>query len=154
MSINKRTLLFSLLFIFFSSSLLHAQADFTLLTWNIQDFGRTKDSSEINSIAKIIQTYDIIAIQEVVAGYGGAQAVAKLSEQLNRMGSKWDYIISDPTDSPPYMTERYAYIWKTKHIKIKSRGRLIHELSGNIDREPFLIDFYINKKKFSIINFF
>jgi hypothetical protein len=31
----------------------------------------------------------IIAIQEVVAGYGGAQAVAKLADELNRKGSKW-----------------------------------------------------------------
>jgi hypothetical protein len=44
-----------------------------------------------------VRDYDIIAIQEVVAGYGGAQAVAKLADELNRKGSKWNYIISDPT---------------------------------------------------------
>jgi hypothetical protein len=30
-----------------------------------------------------VRDYDIIAIQEVVAGYGGAQAVAKLADELN-----------------------------------------------------------------------
>jgi hypothetical protein len=35
-------------------------------------------------IAKYIKDYDIIAIQRVVAGYGGAQAVARLTNELNR----------------------------------------------------------------------
>jgi hypothetical protein len=33
---------------------------------------------------------------KVVAGYGGAQAVARLTNELNRQGSSWDYVISDP----------------------------------------------------------
>jgi hypothetical protein len=62
--------------------------------------------------------YDIIAVQEVVAGYG-VQAVARLSDELNRTGSKWDYIISDPTSSSPYKTERYAFIWKKQTNKAR-----------------------------------
>ena len=38
-----------------------------ILTWNIQDLGKTKNIQEINDIVKIINPYDIIAIQEVVA---------------------------------------------------------------------------------------
>jgi hypothetical protein len=49
--------------------------------------------------ANYLRDYDIIAVQEVVAGYGGVQAVARLSDELNRTGTKWDYIISDPTSS-------------------------------------------------------
>ncbi|WP_394747083.1 endonuclease/exonuclease/phosphatase family protein [Spongiimicrobium salis] len=145
---------FLLLFFILASKNVQAQKDtIHLISWNIKDFGKTKKSGALRRIAEIVQKADILVLQEVVAGYGGAQAVAKLSDQLNRMGAKWDYIVSDPTDSPPYMTERYAYIWKTKHIKIKNRGRLLRELHRSIDREPFLIDFYLNKKKFSIINF-
>jgi hypothetical protein len=51
---------------------------------------------------------------EVVAGYG---VQARLADELNRTGSKWDYIISDPTSSSPYKTERYAFIWKTNKLK-------------------------------------
>jgi hypothetical protein len=68
------------------------------------------------SIANYLRDYDIIAVQEVVAGYGGVQAVARLADELNRTGTKWDYIISDPTSSP-YKTERYAFIWKTNKLK-------------------------------------
>jgi hypothetical protein len=48
-------------------------------------------------LATTIQDFDLIAIQEVVAGYGGAQAVTRLAGELNRKGTSWDYVISDPT---------------------------------------------------------
>ena len=124
-----------------------------LVSWNIQDFGRTKNTDELNQIAEIVRDVDIIAIQEVVAGYGGAQAVAKLTDLLNRKGAKWDYVISDPTNSPKYVTERYAIVWKTKNIKIKNRGWLISELDSLVDREPFLLDLYVEGKKITLVNF-
>ena len=108
---------------------------------------------EISIIAKIVKNYDILAIQEVVAGYGGAQAVAKLAEELNRMGTKWDYIISNPTKSPPYKTERYAFLWKTSKIKLNGRGWLDGEISHKIDREPFLAKFQFKGKTFIIVNY-
>lgn len=142
-----------ILFLFLSYTTFSQQNDFNLISWNIQDFGKTKSSKELDEIADIIKEADIVAIQEVVAGYGGAQAVAKLSDILNRKGAQWDYVISDPTNSSKYVTERYAVVWKTKHIKIKNRGKLITELDTLVDREPFLIDFYITDKKLSLINF-
>jgi 2-methylisocitrate lyase-like PEP mutase family enzyme len=44
-------------------------------------------NQNLKKIVDIAQTvsYDIIAIQ-VVAGYGGVQAVAKLADELNRKG--------------------------------------------------------------------
>lgn len=129
------------------------QNEITLVSWNIRDFGKTKNSEELNAIAEIVRDADIVALQEVVAGYGGAQAVARLADILNRKGAKWDYVISDPTHSPKYVTERYAYLWKTAQIKIKNRGNLIKQIDEAVDREPFLIDFYYDLKPFTVINF-
>ncbi len=148
---NKR--LFLVLLLFLSFSAFSQKTEISLISWNIRDFGKTKNGAELEKIAEIVRDTDILAIQEVVAGYGGAQAVAKLSDILNRKGAQWDYVISSPTNSPKYATERYAFIWKTKNIKIKNRGWLLDELSPNIDREPFLLDFYLNKQKFTVINF-
>ena len=39
-------------------------------------------------MAKTLQDFDVVAIQEVVAGPGGAQAVANLADALNRSGAK------------------------------------------------------------------
>ncbi|WP_040248054.1 endonuclease/exonuclease/phosphatase family protein [Psychroserpens mesophilus] len=148
----KRYFIF-LLFLFQSIIILSQNDPIKIISWNIKDFGRSKNSEELEKIADIIKNADIVALQEVVAGYGGAQAVAKLSDILNRKGAKWDYIVSDPTISSKYMTERYAFIWKTKFIKIKNRGRLLKELQDVIEREPLLVDFFINEKSFTIINY-
>lgn len=142
-----------IIFLFLSYYTFSQQTDFHLISWNIQDFGKTKNEEELDEIAEIVRDADIVAIQEVVAGYGGAQAVAKLADILDRKGAKWDYVISDPTNSTKYVTERYAVVWKTKHIKIKNRGTLIKQLDSLVDREPFLIDFYIKDKKLTVINF-
>lgn len=145
---------FVLLILLFCSFLSFSQQEeVTLVSWNIRDFGKTKNSDELEQIADIVRNVDIVAIQEVVAGYGGAQAVAKLAAILNRKGAKWDYVISDPTTSPKWVTERYAFIWKTAHIKIKNRGYLINKLDAAVDREPFLLTFYLNRTPFTLLNF-
>lgn len=129
------------------------QEEINIISWNIQDFGKTKSNDELNEMAELLRDADIVAIQEVVSGFGGAQAVAKLTDILNRKGAQWDYAISNPTRIPKYVTERYAIVWKTKHIKIKNRGRLIKELETVIDREPFILDFYMKDEKLTLINF-
>ena len=83
-------------FVFLSFS---ANSQISICSWNIQNFGKSKSDNEIEFIANTIRNYDAVAIIEVVAGYGGSQAVAKLADALNRKGTKWDYSISDPTTS-------------------------------------------------------
>src|SRR5438552_17356252 len=83
-------------------------AQITICSWNLENFGKSKNDSTINFIAGTVKEYDIIAIQEVVAGDGGALAVSRLSDALNRKGYKWDYRISDPTISSSHnAAERY-----------------------------------------------
>ena len=112
-----------------------------LLSWNIENFGKSKSEETINYIANTLREYDIIALQEVVAGYGGAQAVAKLADELNRKGAKWDYVISDPTSSSAYKTERYAFVWKTSKVKKIGRAWLEKKYHLEIDREPYFCTF-------------
>lgn len=129
------------------------QAQLKLLSWNIENLGKSKSSQEINFIANTVKDYDIIAIQEVVAGYGGTQAVAKLAEELNRKGSKWDYTISEPTSSSAYKTERYAFIWKTSVVKKIGEAWLEKKYHIEIDREPCYCTFEYKNKQFTVANF-
>jgi deoxyribonuclease-1-like protein len=128
-----------------------------IATWNIRDLGRTKDANEILQIANIIRDIDIVAIQEVVAkDPAGALAVAKIVDELNRMGSKWDYRISDPTKSPSvYMSERYAFLWKTSKVKLLTRAYLDTTLQEVCYREPFIGKFQLKRggDPFFVINF-
>ncbi|MFT5167264.1 MAG: deoxyribonuclease-1-like protein [Saprospiraceae bacterium] len=131
-----------------------AAQSFSLISWNIQDFGQTKNEEEMLAIAKIVKDFDIVAIQEVVAIHpGGAQAVARLVDQLNRMGTKWDYRISDPTSSPGRRVERYAYLWKTSKVTINGRPWLDKEDEPTIYREPYLARFSIKGEKVLIVNY-
>ena len=57
------------------------------MSWNVENLGKSKATETITFIASISKEFDVIALQEIVAGYGGAQAVAKLTDELNRTGS-------------------------------------------------------------------
>lgn len=120
-----------------------------ILTWNIQDLGKSKNKEELLFISKIINDFDLIAIQEVVAkDPAGARAVTSIIDALNRLGSKWDYSISNPTKSPSnHISERYAYIWKTSKLSLKNKPYLDFALEKVIEREPYIAKFQIRKNK-------
>ena len=110
-----------------------------LATWNLYNFGRSKDNQEMAFIAEAVRDYDVVAIQEVSTGPPGPQAVARLVDELDRRGFDWDYRISDPTtgDGP----ERYAYVWKTSRARLVGRAWLESSLADPIDREPYMARF-------------
>lgn len=147
-----RSLIVLIIFISFHS-LTYA---LTIVSWNIRDFGQSRTDQEIRAIAQVIRHADIVAIQEVVAIHpGGAQAVARLANQLNSMGANWDYRISDPTHSTSsHKSERYAFLWKTAKVSITGGGpRLLTELSSTVEREPYLIQFKVNAKVLTVLNY-
>lgn len=124
-----------------------------VISWNLKNFGKSKSQPALNFIANTVKYYDIIAVQEVVAGYGGAQTVAKLADLLNEKGSKWNYSISDPTSGSSYKRERYAFIWKSNKVKLKGNPWLEKKYNLEIDREPYFGTFEIDKKTFTLVNF-
>lgn len=153
---NYKKLLIIFLLPLISSSSSYSQA-LSIISWNIQDCGRTKDDSEILFIAQTLRDADLVSIQEVVAGDpAGAQAIGRLADQLNRMGSKWDYRISDPTNSPiKGQSERYAFLWKTSVLEVIKRPHLDSLLAEQIIREPYIGRFRqrSNKKEFLVVNY-
>ena len=139
-----------LLFLFISCGL---YSQVKLISWNVENLGSSKSPSDLLYIVNILKDYDVVALQEVVAGDGGAQAVAKLADELNRKGSKWDYTISDPTSSSAYKTERYAFLWKTSKVKKVGEAWLEKKYHLEIDREPYYCTFDYKGKSFTIVNF-
>lgn len=124
-----------------------------ICSWNLKDFGKSKTDQSIEFIANTIKSMDVLAIQEVVAGNGGSQAVARLADALNRKGTKWDYTISDPTSSKESGTERYAFIWKPGRVKKVGDAWLESHYSEQIDREPYMATFQVNNKFFTMASF-
>jgi len=81
-----------LIVLFFAFAVNSLSAQITIASWNLENFGKSKPDVVINFVANTLKDFDIIAIQEVVAGYGGAQAVARLADELDRKGAKWGII--------------------------------------------------------------
>src|SRR6187402_2413261 len=111
--------LYPLIIVFFFASFLPKEV-VEICSWNLMNFGRSKSDSEIDFIVNTIKEVDILLIQEVVAeDPGGAQAVARLCQALNKAGAKWDYRISDVTTGPnSYKKERYAILWKPSVVTL------------------------------------
>jgi len=142
-------------FILVISSSNHSEKPVNICSWNLKDFGKSKSDAEIEFIANTIKDYDIVLIQEVVAkDPGGAQAVGRLGDALNRKGAKWEYRISDITSGEnSYKRERYAYLWKPSKVTLIGRPWLEIKYTNEIDREPFFATFKAGNKSFTLVNF-
>ncbi len=110
-----------------------------LITWNLLNFGKSKDDQEMAFIADLLRPYDVVAVQEVNTGPDGAQAVARLDDELDRRGAQWDYVVSDATTGTG--SERYAYLWKPSRVRLLGRAWLEAALADDLDREPYLARF-------------
>jgi len=142
------TLIFTLFFITSFS-----QIDTTYLnivSWNIQNFGKSKSVEEIQYISSKVKMYDIVAIQEVSTSEFGSQAVAKLVDDLDRTGADWDYVISNPTSGSG--SERYAYLFKKNRVKLKEKPTLESNLSTTISREPYKAIFIFKGVSYYLFN--
>ncbi|QQS30534.1 MAG: endonuclease/exonuclease/phosphatase family protein [Sphingobacteriales bacterium] len=124
-----------------------------IISWNLYNFGSSKNEAHLKFVANVVKSYDLVALQEISTSFSGPQAVARLSEELNRLGEKWDYLISNPTSGEG--SERYAFLFKTKSIRLLGRGWLLNDLKMDekIAREPYLARFKINEKSLLIANF-
>jgi deoxyribonuclease-1-like protein len=141
---------FSLLFVFNVSN---AQDTISIVSWNLKNLGKSKDATEMEYIAHTLKAYDVVAIQEVVAGPEGPKAVARLHDELNRKGAKWDYRISDPTSTEGNKSERYAFLWKTSRAKLVGDAWLEAKYHKEIEREPYFIRLQSTGGVFTLVNF-
>ena len=130
----------------------NTNAEIKLLSWNIANLGKSKDDGEIDAMVRVIKDFEVIAIQEVVAGPGGSQAVARLVDALNRKGSKWDYVVSNPTSGGKGV-ERYAFLWKPSRVKLKGKAWLDANVADAVDREPFMARFEKAGKTITVASF-
>ena len=127
--------------------------EFSVLTWNIANLGKSKSDAELTKIAEIISQADIVAIQEVVSSYHGAQAVSKILAKLNKKNNIWDYSLSNVTQSTGNRAERYVFFWKKNKCKIKRKFELESIYANPIEREPYIGSFTIGSKEVKIFNF-
>jgi len=125
----------------------------SICSWNLKDFGNSKDDRVIAYIARIVKDFDIIAVPEVVAGEGGIETVERLYNALLNYDKSWDYSVSEPTFSSAYKTERYAFLWRSNRVKLTGDAWLEERYKLEIDREPYFASFIFKKMHFTLVNF-
>lgn len=124
-----------------------------VVSWNLYNWGRTKDDQEIAVAAEVLRDFDLVAVQEIVTSPPGAQAIGKLDMALDRTGFAWDYRISPRTTGDG--TERYAFLWKPSRVRLVGQAWLESSLADPIDREPYLARFEHRKtgQRFLVVSF-
>lgn len=111
--------------------------------WNACNFGNSKSEQTIDTMAQIVRNSHILVILEVSTSEAGARAVARLADNLNRKGNKWDYIVSEASSGNG--SECVGILWQPARVAAKrNSARLLSDVALDIDREPFLFDFDID----------
>ena len=127
-----------------------------IASWNIREFGHlTKRLPEAYFyIAEILNRFDLIAIQEIKSTLDDLNIVMRL------LGSDWAYMINDITEGDSGNSERSAYLYNTKRVKLSG---IAGEISlhpaltvgsdiKQLKRSPYITGFIAGWKKFSLIN--
>lgn len=125
--------------------------DIRICSWNIANFGTSKNEEELNRIVETMSAEEFVCIQEISTGISGASTLGKLVDKLDRTGANWDYVLSNPSSGEG--SERYAFIWKSANIQILGDPWLESSLSNSINREPFLARFKKKNQTFLIATF-
>ena len=134
------------------------KADENLLvaSWNIKEFGHT--TQRLNEayfyIAEILSHFDLIAIQEVKSTLKDLEIVMRI------LGSNWDYLINDITNGDSGNSERSAYLFNNKRLRLSGlAGEIVlwPEITEGseikqLKRTPYITGFKAGWKSFAMIN--
>jgi len=107
--------------------------------FNIQVFGQTKASEPevMDTLAKIIRTYDVVGVQEIRDSSG--TALPALVDAVNADGSQYAYLVSERLGRTT-SKEQYAFVYDTQTVTL-SGAQTYPEPAGTdpFHREPFLV---------------
>lgn len=133
------------------------QADtFSICTFNIQNFGKTKlnDSTRVNLLAEIIRKYDITAVQEISDASGTVPEAFR--DIVNGKEDKfYEVIYSERTGKQPddkTSQEQYAFYYDTARFSLMTAPVLYNDsLHDYFAREPYTARFKSKEGNFTFV---
>ncbi|WP_026449860.1 endonuclease/exonuclease/phosphatase family protein [Aequorivita capsosiphonis] len=128
-----------------------------LCSWNIKNFGTLKNrtAESLYYIAEIINSFDIVALQEINRDLSDFKKVLKL------LGSNWKHTFSDVTEGNSGNDERFGFIYDCRRItqsglsgEIVISPELIEEnpIISQLKRTPIFTGFESGWRKFSVVS--
>ncbi len=117
--------------------------DILLASWNVRILSdKSRDDSELQMIAQIIDRYDLVAIQEV--------RDTRVLNRLRVMLPGWDYIASESVGRG--VTELYAFFYRVSDVKPISDAKTIEDPYDVFIREPAVASFKAANFDFTLVS--
>ncbi|MEO0329191.1 MAG: endonuclease/exonuclease/phosphatase family protein [Pseudomonadota bacterium] len=133
-----------------------SEENLLIASWNIKEFGHTKQRrpEAYLYIAEIISNFDLVVIQEVKSTLKDLYLLKRL------LGNDWEYLVSDITSGKDGNSERSAYVYNTKRVKLSGiAGELVlwDEITEDseikqLKRTPYLTGFRAGWKDFAMLS--
>lgn len=118
----------------------------TIASFNIRVFSNnSRDNEELNYIADVLQSYDIIAIQELRDEEVLKRTVAILKER----DKEYEYEISEKVGRG--VKERYAFLYRKDKVEVIKEGKFYQEENDEFIREPYYATFKAGNFDFTLI---
>ena len=134
----------------------NAQNTIRIATFNIQDFGPAKleKPKVMETLAKIIRKYDIVAIQEI--SDKNQDVPREFKKTINKIsGADYDFILSErggKQDCGSHCQEQYAFYYNTDTIEAFDGDVLYDDRINNyFKREPFVSRFRTKNGNFDFV---
>ncbi len=122
-----------------------------IASFNAKRLGHgTKD---FDLTAKVLNGYDLIALQEVMTE-AGLKSLEKSLEgiKIDNKSLDWKYVISEPIGRSGY-DETYAFIWKSDKVQLKPNSYYIQpDPQDDFIREPFVASFKSGQFDFTLVS--
>lgn len=120
--------------------------------FNVQVFGVKKASNPklMSTLAEILRTYDIIAVQEIRDS--SQTALPALVKAVNSKGAHYSYVVSERLGRTS-SKEQYAYIYDSDRVKLEGEPYTYSEPEGTdpFHRQPYIATFEDKNETFSLV---
>jgi PKD repeat protein len=119
--------------------------------FNIQVFGKSKAGKPevMDVLAKIIRTYDVVAIQEIRDK--DQTALPQLVDLVNSKGAHYDYVVG-PRRGRSASKEQYSFVYNNHTVKLNGTPETYPEPNGTdpFHREPYIASFVAVNGSFDV----
>ncbi|MEA1967876.1 MAG: endonuclease/exonuclease/phosphatase family protein [Thermodesulfobacteriota bacterium] len=121
-----------------------------IASFNIRIFGKTKAANEVvmNQLVKIINKFDIVAIQEIRDISG--TAIEELENIVDQSGVDYQVVVG-PRLGRTSSKEQYAYFYRTSKIVFASAYTYDDTNQDMFHREPFIAKFHTTNGHFDFV---
>ncbi len=127
-----------------------------IASWNIKEFGHTKQRlpEAYFYIAEVVSRFDLVIVQEIKSTLDDLRILLRI------LGGDWDYIVNDITSGDDGNSERSAYLYNNKRVKLSGTvGELVlwkditdGSAIKQLKRTPYLTGFRAGWKEFALLN--